>query len=111
MAVPRDHPRSRHRKFLRSNLGDIGRSAICRLADYAGVSALECPIFEETRNSMYEYLLNLVRASMTYTEHSRRRMEFKDSKKEKREIEHMTTVMDVVFALKFTSHKETVHTF
>jgi len=105
----------RHRKVLRDNIQGITKPAIRRLARRGGVKRISGLIYEETRGvlkvcfisniyifrffsdkiQIYHYSLsifilqvfleNVIRDSVTYTEHARRKT---------------VTAMDVVYALK-----------
>ncbi|KAL3758787.1 hypothetical protein ACHAWU_006429 [Discostella pseudostelligera] len=68
----------RHRKVLRDNIQGITKPAIRRLARRGGVK-------QETRGVLKVFLENVIRDSVTYTEHARRKT---------------VTAMDVVYALK-----------
>jgi len=63
----------------------ITKPAIRRLARRGGVKRISNLIYEETRNVLKSFLENIVRDSVTYTEHARRKT---------------VTAMDVVYALK-----------
>lgn len=63
----------------------ITKPAIRRLARRGGVKRISALIYEETRNVLRSFLENVVRDSVTYTEHARRKT---------------VTAMDVVYALK-----------
>ena len=63
----------------------ITKPAIRRLARRGGVKRISGLIYEETRNVLKSFLENVVRDSVTYTEHARRKT---------------VTAMDVVYALK-----------
>ncbi|KAH8992452.1 histone-fold-containing protein [Lactarius akahatsu] len=68
----------RHRKILRDN-------AIRRLARRGGVKRISGLIYEETRGVLKIFLENVIRDSVTYTEHAKRKT---------------VTALDVVYALK-----------
>ncbi|KAJ7661170.1 histone-fold-containing protein [Mycena rosella] len=68
----------RHRKILRDNIQGITKPAIRRLARRGGVKRISGLIYEETRG-------NVIRDSVTYTEHAKRKT---------------VTALDVVYALK-----------
>ena len=76
-------------KRVRGNTKDvilgITKPAIRRLARRGGVKRISGLIYEETRNTLKTFLENIVRDSVTYTEHARRKT---------------VTAMDVVYALK-----------
>ena len=75
----------RHRKILRDNIEGITKPAIRRLARRGGVKRIAGNIYPETRGVLKKFLHDVVRASVTYTEHARRKT---------------VTAMDVVYALK-----------
>ena len=75
----------RHRKVLRDNIQGITKPAIRRLARRGGVKRISGLIYEETRSVLKVFLENVIRDSVTYTEHARRKT---------------VTAMDVVYALK-----------
>ncbi|POW01879.1 hypothetical protein PSHT_12346 [Puccinia striiformis] len=89
----------RHRKILRDNIQGITKPAIRRLARRGGVKRISGLIYEETRgvlkvfNSLGQqlceffqiFLENVIRDSVTYTEHAKRKT---------------VTSLDVVYALK-----------
>jgi histone H3/H4 len=75
----------RHRKVLRDNIQGITKPAIRRLARRGGVKRISGLIYEETRGVLKVFLENVIRDSVTYTEHARRKT---------------VTSMDVVYALK-----------
>ncbi len=75
----------RHRKVLRDNISGITKPAIRRLARRGGVKRISGLIYEETRGVLKGYLANLIKDTLTYTEHARRKT---------------VTAMDVLHALK-----------
>ncbi|GAM26396.1 hypothetical protein SAMD00019534_095710, partial [Acytostelium subglobosum LB1] len=75
----------RHRKVLKDYIHGITKPAIRRLARRGGVKRISFPIYEEIRNVLRNFLENVVRDSVAYTEHANRRT---------------VTAMDVVYALK-----------
>lgn len=75
----------RHRKVLRDNIQGITKPAIRRLARRGGVKRISGLIYEETRNVLKVFLESVIRDSVTYTEHARRKT---------------VVAMDVVYALK-----------
>ena len=75
----------RHRKVLRDNIQGITKPAIRRLARRGGVKRISGLIYGETRGVLKEFLENVIRDTVTYTEHARRKT---------------VTAMDVVYALK-----------
>ena len=74
----------RHTK-LRDNLQGISKPAIRRLARRGGVKRISGLVYEETRGVLKVFLENVIRTSVTYTEHACRKT---------------VTAMDVVYALK-----------
>ena len=91
----------RHRKILRDNiqvwllivnqnhlliiLKGITKPAIRRLARRGGVKRISGLIYEETRGVLKVFLENVIRDSVTYTEHAKRKT---------------VTALDVVYSLK-----------
>ncbi|EEB89569.1 hypothetical protein MPER_12315 [Moniliophthora perniciosa FA553] len=75
----------RHRKILRDNIQGITKPAIRRLARRGGVKRISALIYEETRGVLKIFLENVIRDSVTYTEHAKRKT---------------VTALDVVYALK-----------
>ena len=75
----------RHRKVLRDNIQGISRPAIRRLARRGGIKRLSGLVYEETRSVLKEFLVNVIKDAITYTEHARRRT---------------VTANDVVYALR-----------
>ena len=75
----------RHRKVIRDNIQGITKPAIRRLARRGGVKRISGMMYEETRGVLKTFLENVVRDSVTYTEHARRKT---------------VTALDVVYALK-----------
>ncbi|EZG66779.1 histone H4 [Gregarina niphandrodes] len=75
----------RHRKVLRDNIQGITKPAIRRLARRGGVKRISAAIYEEVRTVLRGFLEAVVRDSVTYTEHAKRKT---------------VTAMDVVYALK-----------
>uniref|UniRef100_A0AC35FKW3 Histone H4 n=1 Tax=Panagrolaimus sp. PS1159 TaxID=55785 RepID=A0AC35FKW3_9BILA len=75
----------RHRKVLRDNIQGITKPAIRRLARRGGVKRISGLIYEETRGVLKVFLENIIRDSVTYCEHAKRKT---------------VTAMDVVYALK-----------
>ncbi|KAI9617292.1 hypothetical protein H4Q26_013161 [Puccinia striiformis f. sp. tritici PST-130] len=74
----------RHRKILRDNIQGITKPAIRRLARRGGVKRISGLIYEETRGVLKIFLENVIRDSVTYTEHAKRKT---------------VTSLDVVYAL------------
>ncbi|KAJ8487125.1 hypothetical protein ONZ51_g4389 [Trametes cubensis] len=79
----------RHRKILRDNIQGITKPAIRRLARRGGVKRISGLIYEETRGVLKIFLENVIRDSVTYTEHAKRKT---------------VTALDVVYALKRSGH-------
>lgn len=75
----------RHRKVLRDNIEGISRPAIRRLARRGGVKRMSGLVYEETRSVLKEFITDIVRDAITYTEHARRRT---------------VTANDVIYALR-----------
>lgn len=75
----------RHRKMLRDNIQGITKPAIKRLARRGGVKRISGLIFEETRGVLKVFLEAVIKDSITYTEHAKRKT---------------IASMDVVYALK-----------
>lgn len=75
----------RHKKQSKEVILGITKPAIRRLARRGGVKRISALIYEEARNVLRNFLENVVRDSVTYTEHARRKT---------------VTAMDVVYALK-----------
>ncbi len=75
----------RHSKVLRDNIQGITKGAIRRLARRGGVKRISGLIYEETRGVLKIFLEDVIRDTVTYTEHARRKT---------------VTSLDVVYALK-----------
>ncbi|KIK53167.1 hypothetical protein GYMLUDRAFT_250592 [Collybiopsis luxurians FD-317 M1] len=75
----------RHRKILRDNIQGITKPAIRRLARRGGVKRIFGLIYEDTHGVLKNFLENVIRDSVTYTEHAKRKT---------------VTALDVVCALK-----------
>ena len=75
----------RHKQKMKDNILGVTKPAIRRLARRGGVKRISGLIYEETRNVLKTVLENVVRDTVTYTEHARRKT---------------VTAMDVVYALK-----------
>ncbi|CAK9097990.1 unnamed protein product [Durusdinium trenchii] len=75
----------RKRKVLKESIQGITKPAIRRLARRGGVKRISGLIYEETRGVLKTFLENVLRDSITYTEHARRKT---------------VTAMDIVYALK-----------
>ncbi|CAK0828396.1 unnamed protein product [Prorocentrum cordatum] len=76
---------NRYKKVLRDNIQGITKPAIRRLARRGGVKRISGLIYEETRGVLKQFLENVLRDSITYTEHARRKT---------------VSPLDVVYALK-----------
>ena len=72
-------------KAVRQTIMGITKPAIRRLARRGGVKRISSYIYEETRSVLRAFLENVIRDSVTYTEHARRKT---------------VTALDVVYALK-----------
>ena len=75
----------RHKRMLRDNINGITKPAIRRLARRGGVKRISGLIYEETRSVLKGFLEGVVKDSVTYCEHARRKT---------------VTALDVVYALK-----------
>ena len=75
----------RHRKVLRDNIQGITKPAIRRLARRGGVKRISTFIYDDSRAVLKNFLESVVRDSVTYTEHAKRKT---------------VTALDVVYALK-----------
>jgi histone H4 len=75
----------RHRPVLKDNIQGITKPAIRRLARRGGVKRISGLIYDEVRGVLRVFLENVIRDSVTYAEHARRKT---------------VTSMDVVYALK-----------
>jgi histone H4 len=75
----------RHKKAAKDVILGITKPAIRRLARRGGVKRISALIYEEARTVLKNFLENVIRDSVTYTEHARRKT---------------VTAMDVVYALK-----------
>ncbi|OEL28757.1 Histone H4 [Dichanthelium oligosanthes] len=84
----------RHRNVLRDNIQGITKPTIRRLASRGGIKRISGLIYEETHGVLKVFLENIVRDTIIYTEHARRKT---------------VTVMDVVYALERQGH--TLHGF
>ena len=73
------------RKSHKQNIEGITKPAIRRLARRGGVKRISSFIYDDTRAVLKSFLENVVRDSVTYTEHARRKT---------------VTALDVVYALK-----------
>jgi histone H4 len=75
----------RHRKVLRDNIQGVTKPAIKRLARRGGVKRISGLIYEETRGVLKLFLENVLKDTVVFTEHARRRT---------------VSTLDVVHALK-----------
>uniref|UniRef100_A0A914YIT7 Histone H4 n=1 Tax=Panagrolaimus superbus TaxID=310955 RepID=A0A914YIT7_9BILA len=75
----------RHRVVLRDAIQGITKPALRRLARRGGVKRISGLIYEEVRGVLKCFLENIIRDSVTYCEHAKRKT---------------VTAMDVVYALK-----------
>lgn len=75
----------RHRKLLRNNLDGISKKELRRLARRGGVKRLSILVYDEMRGALKDFLHNVIRDSVTYAEHARRKT---------------VTTIDVMYALK-----------
>ena len=75
----------RHRKVLRDSIQYITKTNIRRLARRGGVKRISGLIYEDTRGVLKVFLEDVIRDTVTYTEHAKRKT---------------ITAMDVLFALK-----------
>ena len=73
------------RKSLKETVLGITKPAIRRLARRGGVKRISSLVYEESRNVLKQFLENVIRDSVTYTEHAKRKT---------------VTALDVVYALK-----------
>jgi histone H4 len=73
------------RKSQKANIEGITKPAIRRLARRGGVKRISTFIYDDTRAVLKGFLESVVRDSVTYTEHARRKT---------------VTALDVVYALK-----------
>ena len=64
---------TRHKKVLRDNINGVTKPAIRRLCRRGGVKRLSSLIYEETRGVLKVFLENVIRDSVTFTEHCRRK--------------------------------------
>mmetsp|Transcript_149351 Transcript_149351/g.379819 ORF Transcript_149351/g.379819 Transcript_149351/m.379819 type:complete len:119 (+) Transcript_149351:92-448(+) len=76
---------TRHRKVMKESIQGVTKPAIRRLARRGGVKRISGLIYEETRTVLRSFLENVLRDSITYTEHARRKT---------------VTALDIVYALK-----------
>jgi len=62
-----------HRKALRYNIESITKPAIRHLSRRGGVKHINNLIYEDTRGVLKNFLENVIRDVVTYTEHDRRK--------------------------------------
>merc|ERR1719515_453072 len=74
-----------HKSLRESSMMGITKPAIRRLARRGGVKRISGLIYEETRGVLKSFLENVLRESITNTEHARRKT---------------VTALDIVYALK-----------
>ena len=80
------HGAKRHQtKAIRETILGITKPAIRRLARRGGVKRISGLVYDETRSILRAFLENVIRDSVTYTEHAKRKT---------------VTALDVVYALK-----------
>lgn len=75
----------RHKRATKEVILGITKPAIRRLARRGGVKRISALIYDEARTVLRSFLENVIRDSVTYTEHARRKT---------------VTAMDIVYALK-----------
>ena len=75
----------RHKKVFRENIRGVTNPAIRRLARRGGVKRISGMIYDETRMVLKEFVTNVIRDAIAYTDHARRKT---------------VTTMDIVYALK-----------
>jgi len=63
----------RHRKILRDNINGVTKPAIRRMARRGGAKRIAGLLYEETRNTLKTFLNTVIRDSLLYTEHAKRR--------------------------------------
>lgn len=85
LAVGKTGASARSRKVLKESIQGITKPAIRRLARRGGVKRISGLIYEESRGVLKTFLENVLRDSITYTEHARRKT---------------VTALDIVYALK-----------
>ncbi len=73
------------KKTLRETILGVTKPAIRRLARRGGVKRISSLVYEETRAVLKGFLESVIRDSVTYTEHAKRKT---------------VTALDVVYALK-----------
>lgn len=83
--IPTEHRLRRHRNILRDNLKGISKNDIKRLARKGGVKRIDGLIYDEIRCALKKFLKNVIKDSITYSEHVRRKT---------------VTTIDILYALK-----------
>lgn len=76
---------AKRRKVLKDTIQGVTKPAIRRLARRGGVKRISGMIYDEIRSVLKVFLENVIRDSVTYTDHAKRKT---------------VTAMDVVYALK-----------
>ena len=74
-----------NQKSIKATIMGVTKPAIRRLARRGGVKRISSLIYDETRSVLKGFLENVIRDSVTYTEHAKRKT---------------VTALDVVYALK-----------
>ena len=64
----------RRRTVLRNNIQGLTKAAFRRIARQAGVKRMTGTMYEELRNVAKHHMENVIRVSITYMEHDRRKM-------------------------------------
>eukprot|EP00801_Mesodinium_rubrum_P004758 Mrub_04761.p7 GENE.Mrub_04761~~Mrub_04761.p7 ORF type:complete len:109 (+),score=17.24 Mrub_04761:841-1167(+) len=77
--------RHHRKKMTKDSIQGITKPAIRRLARRGGVKRISALIYDETRTVIKQFLESVVRDSVTYTEHAKRKT---------------VSALDVVYALK-----------
>ena len=72
-------------KILKESILGITKPAIRRLARRGGVKRISSLIYDESRNVLRQFLEKIIKSTVTYTEHAKRKT---------------VTALDVVYALK-----------
>lgn len=80
----------RHQKQKKPSIEGITKPSIRRIARRGGVKRISGNIYEEARKYLRLFLQDVIRDTVTYTEHARRKT---------------VTAMDVVYALKRHNRK------
>jgi len=80
---------ARKRKIMRDTIQGITKPAIRRLARRGGVKRISSLIYNETRDVFANYLKDVIRDAVTYTEHAKRKT---------------VSTTDVLYALKRQGH-------